>query len=243
MPTSFFDKELARLRESLIQMGEAVEKMLDNALAALRTGDVELAEKTVQMDKVINDFDNRITNKTILLIATNQPVAGDLRFLAASLRLAGDLERIGDLSANVARRVKGLAAVKHLVALPDDLDELAILAREILSKAVNAFAQKDVEAARAVLEMDNELDHLNRRIRREMVDQIALDGPKIFWGLELIYAAAHLERLGDHATNLAEDVIYIYSGRNVRHCGSKSCGSLPAALARGDHSDHEDLED
>ncbi len=244
MPTAFFDKELARLRESIIQMGEAVERMLDNDLAALWVSDADMAQKTVLMDEQINEFVNRFYNKTILLIATNQPVAGDLRFLAASLRLANDLERIGDLSANLARRARGLASLKCDAPLPDDLDELAILAREILAKAMSAFAHQDVDKARSVLEMDSDLDQLNRQIRREIVDMIARDGTKIYWGLEIIYTAAHLERLGDHATNLAEDVIYIYSGRNVRHCGKNSCRpSLPAALAQGDRVDHEDLED
>ena len=249
MPTAFFDKELCRLRETLTQMGGAVERMLDSALAALRTRDAELAARTILLDKEINDYDNRITNKTILLIATNQPVAGDLRFLAASLRMTAEMERIGDLSANLCRRTKSLAEIDDPVMLPDELDELAILARHMFGGALDAFANRNPAKAREILELDDQADDLNRLVRQNLVKEIALDGPKIHWALELIYTSGHLERLADHATNLAEEVIYIYSGRNVRHCGCDSppraagAESPPETLAQGDREDREDLED
>lgn len=249
MPTAFFDTELCRLREMLAQMGGAVERMLDSALAALRAGDPDLADQTIALDKDINDQENRIINKTILLIATNQPVAGDLRFLAASLRLAGELERIGDLSSNLARRAKALAEVAPQLPLPDDLAELATKARHMLGLALNAFTDRNVAKANAVLELDDEVDDLNRQVRRRLVEAIAADGSRIHWGLELINTAAHLERLGDHATNLAEDVIYICSGHNVRHSGPPAVApegnsaSPAAALANGNRQDREDVED
>ena len=244
MPTAFFDTELCRLRESLTQMGGAVERMLDTALSALRRGDAALADQAIALDKEINDYDNRITSKTILLIATNQPVAGDLRFLASSLKMAGELERIGDLSANLARRAKGLARANPEAALPEDVNELSFMARSMLSGALDAFANRGLEQARRVLEMDDAVDDLNREVRRRMVEAVAEDGPLIHWALEIINTAAHLERLADHATNLAEEVIYIYSGRNVRHCGPASV-AIPAAeaLTEPSHSDREDLED
>lgn len=249
MPTAFFDKELYRLRESLAQMGGAVERMLDSALAALRAGDADLADQTIALDKDINAQDNRITNKTILLIATNQPVAGDLRFLAASLRMAGELERIGDLSANLARRAKALAKAAPRMPLPDDIDELAVLARNMLGLALTAFADRNLDKARSVLDMDDEADDLNRRSRRRLVEEIAADGPRIRWGLELINTAAHLERLADHATNLAEEVIYIYSGHSIRHCESpltprRAEGGLPPDPPTVcDRQGREDVED
>lgn len=241
MPTTFFEKEILRLRESLVQMGEAVERMLDSALTALHACDSELAGKTVLMDKAINDYDNQLTNKTILLIATNQPVAGDLRFLAASLKFVGELERIGDLSANVARRVKRAAAAAVRENPPNELGELAVSARAMLRDALDSFRNRNLELAREILERDAQLDELNRKIRREMVERIASNGALIYWGLEVIYMAAHLERLSDHVTNLAEEVIYIYSGRNVRHSGPHS--SLHLVLAEGGRPAREDLED
>ena len=247
MPTAFFDKELCRLREALARMGGAVERMLDTALAALRAGDADLADQTIALDKGINELENSIINKTILLIATNQPVAGDLRFLAASLRMAGELERIGDLSANLARRAKALAEVAPGKPLPDDIDELAVMARHMLGLALNALADRNVDKAREVLELDDGVDDLNREVRRCLVAEIAADGTRVHWGLEIINTAAHLERLGDHATNLAEEVIYIYSGHNVRHglppSGSSGKGSgLSDAPLAADHS-REDMED
>lgn len=241
MPTTFFDKEILRLRESLAQMGGAVEQMLDAALTALHSGDLDLAGKTVDMDRIIDDYDNRLTNKTILLIATNQPVATDLRFLAASLKIIGELERIGDLSANVARRVRGAASSEIKDSPPAELGELAVSARAMLSDALGAFSNRNLEQAREILERDARLDELNRRIRQDIVARIAQNGALVHWGLELINMAATLERLGDHVTNLAEEVIYIYSGRNVRHCGPPS--SLHLILAEGKRPGHEDLED
>lgn len=241
MPATFFDKEILRLRESLAQMGGAVEHMLDTALTALESGDLELAEKTVKMDKAINEYDTRLSNKAILLIATNQPVATDLRFLAASLKIVGELERIGDLSVNVARRVKGMMKAELKERLPDGLGELVILAQSMFSDALSAFVNRNIEQARDILARDDLVDELNREIYREMVERIAQNGPLIHWGLEIIQLAAHLERLADHATNLAEEVIYIYSGRNVRH--SAPASSLLSTLSDGNRTNREDLED
>jgi len=222
-------------------MGGAVERMLDAALTALHSGDLALAEKTIEMDRAINDYDNRLTNKTILLIATNQPVASDLRFLAAGLKIIGELERIGDLSANVARRVRGAASAEIREEPPVELGDLAVMARAMLSDALGAFTGRNIEQARDILERDAQLDDLNRRIRQEIVARIALNGPLVHWGLEVISLAANLERLGDHVTNLAEEVIYIHSGRNVRHCGPPS--SLHLTLAEIKRPDREDQED
>lgn len=248
MPTAFFDKELYRLRESLAQMGGAVERMLDTSLAALRAGDVDLADRAIALDKEINAAEVRIINKTILLIATNQPVAGDLRFLAATLRMASELERVGDLSANLARRAKGLVETDPQASLPDEIEELAGLARAMLSGALDAFANRSSDKARIVLEQDDLADELNRRIRRNMVEEIAQNGPRIYWGLEIINTAAHLERLGDHATNLAEEVIYITSGHNVRHGGPACAPTSPPEtcadpLQAGLPINREDQED
>lgn len=242
MPGAFFEKEISRLRDALIQMGGAVERMLDSAVAALEAADPELAEETIRLDQAVNDCDVRLTNKTILLIATNQPVAGDLRFLASSLKIIGELERIGDLSANVARQVRGAAEAPVKQEMPEKLSQLAVLTRTMLGDAQKSFVRRNLELARDILERDNQLDELNREIRRDLVERIAADGPLVHWGLKLIKVAAALERLGDHVTNLAEEIIYINSGRNVRHCGSPS--ALRQALAECNRSvHHEDLED
>ncbi|MGL4208925.1 MAG: phosphate signaling complex protein PhoU, partial [Candidatus Adiutrix sp.] len=193
----FFDSELARLRESLTQMGGAVEKMLDMALKALKSGNIELAEKAIEADREINEYDNQIVNKTILLIASHQPVASDLRFLAASLRIAGDLERVGDISANLARRAKSLAKFNDAQDLPEDVDEMIDMAKAMLTCALDAFVTKNIEKANAVLERDDVVDDMNRKVRKQMVEEVATDGQKIYRNLEIIHTAAHLERLGD----------------------------------------------
>jgi phosphate transport system protein len=245
MPTLFFDAELGRLRESLTQMGGAVEKMLDMALTALQTDDANLAEAAIKADKEINEYDNKIVSKTILLIATNQPVAGDLRFLAASLRMAGELERIGDLSANLARRAKKLAEINSAADLPEDVEKMADIARSMLSGALDSFVTRNPDKAMAILARDDIVDGMNRQIRDDMVDRIARDGPLIYWGLEIINTAAHLERLSDHAANLAEEVIYIFSGHNIRHCepSISPSPSITPAQELPPRENREDRED
>ncbi|UQZ87930.1 phosphate transport system regulatory protein PhoU [Deltaproteobacteria bacterium Smac51] len=247
MPTAYFDKQLCRLRESLVQMGGAVEEMLDMALSALYDLDVVLAEKTIEADREINDFENKINNKTILLIATNQPVASDLRFLAGGLRVANDLERIGDISANLARRARGLARLDYKAELPPEIPVMADKVKGMISGTLASFANRNLEKAQHILDCDKEVDKLNRKVRQDILGKISQDGSLIYWGFEVINVAAHLERMGDHTTNVAEDVIYIYSGRNVRHTHSiTQAVEEPAAaqaLVDGNREDREDVED
>jgi phosphate transport system protein len=217
---SFVD-ELKKLRDNLVTMGNEVADMLGVAVKALAEGDEEGARLVIARDKTINAMENNIVDKAINLIAANQPVAGDLRFLAASLRLATEMERMGDLGSNLARRTLGLAALAREGALADPLPENINIMRvktvDMLNKSVKAFVERDTELASQVLGLDDEIDDLNHKVRAEIIDAVFNDGRKVAWGLELINTAAHFERLGDHATNLAEETVYIVKGKNVRH--------------------------
>ncbi|MDR1546829.1 MAG: phosphate signaling complex protein PhoU [Deltaproteobacteria bacterium] len=216
-----FVNELALLSTSLKVMGEDVAAMLNKAAAALIAADESAADEVIKSDKLINQQENVIVDKTINLIAANQPVAGDLRFLAASLRLATELERIGDLGSNLARRTKGLAKLtkqgEQTEELPLKLVQMAKRSADMLDMALKALAERDAESAEAVLRLDDEIDDFNREIKRCVLETVYHDGRKAAWGLEIINTAAHLERLGDHATNLAEETIYMARGKNVRH--------------------------
>ncbi|MDR0548656.1 MAG: phosphate signaling complex protein PhoU [Deltaproteobacteria bacterium] len=216
-----FVQELAALRQSLVVMGEDVVAMVTAATEALLSGDDDKAKAVIKNDKEINDKENEIVDRAIRLIATNQPVAGDLRFLAAALRLATELERIGDLGSNLARRTLGLAelAIEGAVIgpTPNDLSHMALASLNMLNLALKAFKESDSSGAEEVLTLDDGVDDYNRRIRKQILDHIYDNGRLAAWGLEIINTSAHLERLGDHATNLAEEVIYVTKGQNVRH--------------------------
>lgn len=217
MTVNDLEHGLKQLRSSLTQMGAAVEQMLAEALEATLEGLAENTERTIERDKAVNQMENQIVERAISLIATHQPVAGDLRFLAAALRLATELERVGDLAVNLAQRAQMLEAAWAGERRPESLRQMARQARRMVCLALDAFSASDVAAARRVLELDDLVDELNRQVRREMIELISAQGSKAAWGLELVSTAAHLERLGDHATNLAEEIIYIVSGHSVRH--------------------------
>ena len=215
--TGYFDQELSGLREDLIKMGRTVELNVGLAAEALIQGRGDLAEEAIGRDREVNAMENDITDRAILLIATRQPVAGDLRFLTAGLRLATEMERIGDQAANLGRRAKDLSALAWPWPPPEDLVRMIAEVRGMLESALDALVTGDARLSRTVLERDDLVDGLYRQIRREVISAMSGDGRKVPWGLEVINASAHLERLGDHATNLVEEVIFMVMGRNIRH--------------------------
>jgi phosphate transport system protein len=221
MAMGTFVSELAGLRENLETMGRDVRTMLEESVKALVTGDEDAAKAVILMDRAINAMENKIVDRAINLIATNQPVAGDLRFLASSLRLATELERVGDLGSNLARRTLGLGELARSGAAADPFPErLATMSQKtmaMLDLALSSFDERDPAKADKVLDLDDEIDELNREIKNQVMETVYQDGRKVAWGLEIINTAAHLERLGDHATNLAEETIYMARGKNVRH--------------------------
>ncbi|MDR1084565.1 MAG: phosphate signaling complex protein PhoU [Deltaproteobacteria bacterium] len=221
MTTGTFVEELESLRQNLVTMGNDVLAMVKSAVEALLTGNEEAAETVIKRDADINAQENKAVDRAIRLIATNQPVAGDLRFLAASLRLATELERIGDLGSNLARRTLGLAKLERdgsvLGQVPPELGRMAHEAALMLEKALLAFSSRDPVLAEEVLKLDDIIDDFNRKIRKMVLLLVYDNGHLAAWGLEMINTAVHLERLGDHATNLAEEVIYVSRGQNIRH--------------------------
>jgi phosphate transport system protein len=202
-------------------MGEKVSQMIKTAINSLVSGDGEQAKEVIASDKEINEMENLIVDKAINLIATNQPVAGDLRFLASSLRLATELERAGDLGTNLARRLIGLKSLSQegtdSEPLPDKLISMCSKILNMYDKAIQSFVERNASIAEEVLLLDDEIDELLKVIRSDVLAKVTLNGRLVRWGLEIIFAAIHLERLGDHATNLAEETIYMTKGKNVRH--------------------------
>ncbi|MDR1039753.1 MAG: phosphate signaling complex protein PhoU [Deltaproteobacteria bacterium] len=221
MAVGLFEKKLMDLREELVEMGRDVLAMLKNAGEALTAFDRDLARAVMRADREVNDLENRVVNKAISLIATNQPVAGDLRFLASSLRMASELERIGDLGSNLAKRTIKLIKMEKEGAssapLPDRLPLMVEKALHMLEMAVTAFESNDAELARKAIAYDDEIDELYKLIRDEALAQVYTDGRRALWGFEVCILTYHIERLGDHATNVAEETVYMAQGKTIRH--------------------------
>jgi phosphate transport system protein len=225
MSAGIFVRELEKVKNYLIEMGQDVLKMLEGTCTVITTMDVDKAKEIIHFDTTINELENRVVNKAIDLIALNQPVAGDLRFLASSLRLATELERIGDLTGNVSKRILDIHHLtldnKKVLPLPDKVPQMTQKVLVMLQKALHSFKESDWEAANTVMDLDDEVDELNYSIRRDILNIIENDGTAAAWGFEVISLANHLERLADHTTNLAEETIYMAKGFNVRHQISK----------------------
>jgi len=211
-----FQDELAHLKERLLVMGGLAEERVQAAMAALVGRDREAVEEVLTGDEPLNQLHVEIDGRAFTLLALQQPLAIDLRAIMAALKINSDLERVGDLAVNIAeatRRYLMLAPVKPLVDLP----RMSEIAQGMLRDALDAFVRRDVALAEAVLNRDDQLDDLKTQVFRDLLTYMLGDPSKIEASLDLILVSRHLERIGDHATNIAEDVIFMVSARDVRH--------------------------
>jgi phosphate transport system protein len=211
-----FDKELDGLKKMILQMAALAETMIDKAIAELVQRDERVAEKIPEYEQDVNRLQIEIDEEALTLLATQQPVATDLRFIVAATRINSDLERIGDLVINITENVHTLAQEPSLKPLID-IPHMADLARKMVRDSIQAFINSDVLLAQSVIMMDDQVDALKNQIIRELLTYMISEPRTIERGLALILISKHLERIGDHATNIAEDVIYMIQGRDVRH--------------------------
>ncbi len=211
-----FDKELGDLKRKLLHMAALAETMIDEVISALVERDDERAAKVPGYEDEVNRLQIDIDKDALTLLATQQPVAADLRFILAATKINADLERIGDLAINITEEVRVLAHEPPLKPLID-IPRMADLARRMVRESLDAFVKQDVELAHAVIMTDDEVDALKDQIFRELLTYMLADPHAIERAIALILIARHLERIGDHATNIAEDVIYMIQGRDVRH--------------------------
>jgi phosphate transport system protein len=222
-----YDKELDTLERRIAEMGGIAEKMVVDAMDALVNADTTLAHQVVAMDLRLDALQREIEEQAILTIARRQPMAVDLREIIGAIRVAGDLERVGDLAKNIAKRsVKiGLAArvPRAIIALKHMND----FATELMKDVLDAYAQRDVERARAVWERDAELDALEDSVFRDLLTHMMEDPRNISLCAHLLFCAKNIERIGDHATNIAETAVYLVTGL-----------ALPADRPKGQH-EHE----
>jgi len=211
-----FQEELDQLKMRLLEMGGAAEEHVRLAIRGLVDRDPELIERVLVSDERINSLHIEIDSRCFTLLALHQPMAADLRTIVAAVKINTDLERVGDLAVNIAEAARRYAIhppVKKLIDIP----RMAGIAQEMLRDALDAFVRRDVALAQDVLNEDDRLDTLKTQIFRELLTYMLQDPSTIEPALDLILVSRHLERIGDHATNIAEDVIFIVSAKDVRH--------------------------
>jgi phosphate transport system protein len=211
-----FDQELTQLKDELLRMSGLAEQSVAESLKALVSRDAALAQKVHADDKQLDRLQMEIDERSVGLIALRQPKARDLRFIIVAMKIAAELERIGDQAVNIAHRAEDVnrePLVKPLLDIP----QMAELARGMIHDALDAFAYAKPDAARAVITRDQQVDSLNRQVHRELTSFMIEDPHTITCALALMSVSRNLERIADHTTNIAEDVVYLYEGRDIRH--------------------------
>jgi phosphate transport system protein len=211
-----FREELEQAKARLLEMGGLAEEEVRLSIKGLVERDHSLLEHVMRGDAPLNSLHIEIDNRCFMLLALHQPMAADLRTIVAAVKINTDLERVGDLAVNIAEaatRYLQHPQVKRLIDIPN----MARMAQSMLRDALDAFVRLDSALAQRVLDEDDKLDALKTQIFRELLTYMLQDPSTIEPSLDLILISRHLERIGDHATNVAEDVIFIVSARDVRH--------------------------
>jgi phosphate transport system protein len=211
-----YENELQRLRTLLLQMGELVEHQITDAVHSLVDRDSELARRTISRDADVNQLDIDLDELTIRLLALRQPAAIDLRLITTSAKITTDLERIGDIAVNVAERALELnyqPVLKPYIDIP----RMAELATGMVQDSLRAFVSRDPKLAAQVITRDDDVDQLNYQIYRELLSYMSEDPTTIRRATGILFISKYLEQIADHATNVAELVIFLVEGRNIKH--------------------------
>ena len=214
-----FGTELRSLKEQILTMGRLVDAHVGEVVRALLEHDRDLAARVIEADRAVNQMELAIDEQCIRILALYQPAASDLRFIAAALKIVTDLERIGDLAVNMAERVQLLAGEVALPAV-GDLPAVATDARKMLEDVLDAFVAGDTAKARNVIGADPDIDARTARLIAAVQTGMEQDPTSVARGVATIFFAKHLERMADHATNIAEMVVYLVQGQDVRHTTS-----------------------
>lgn len=204
-----FTRQLAELREDMLRLGNRVEYALSNATKSMETWDSDLASQVIAGDSRIDDARKDVEERVITLIATQQPVASDLRLLGAVFAIASELERIGDYACSIARRLQRATSYPRLVTPPNGVYDMASLAQKMLHMSLEAFLHQDTEMAHSLAEYDNRVDELEDTLRHDLLTMVQNDPERMEAVLDLLDVVHAFERAADRATNVAERVIYL----------------------------------
>jgi len=211
-----FDDELQHLKEKLLKMGSLVEDSIKNSIHALVERDNALAHKVIDNDRLVNTLDVEIDEESIRLIALRQPMASDLRFITMAMKITTDMERMGDLAVNIAERA--LELNEEPVLKPYiDIPKMRTIAQGMTRDALDAFVRKDKNLAMDVIMRDDEVDDLKHDVLQELALYMSKDPSTVSRAMKVSFVAQYLERIADHATNIAEMVIYLVEGKIIRH--------------------------
>lgn len=214
--TVHMKREIDRLKQMLMSLCEVVEENLRQAVKSIKERDVKLAKKVIETDTRIDQMEVDVEEESLKILALYQPVAIDLRFIVTALKINNDLERIGDLAVNLAERSTFLAG-RQKVDVPFDFDEMTEKTKSMLRKSLEALVRMDSKLAYEVCAADDEIDAMDRQMHVIVQNAIHARPEQTESLIHLLSASRHLERVADHATNIAEDVIYMIEGRIVRH--------------------------
>jgi phosphate transport system protein len=221
MERHHFQQELGALKERLLAMGGLAEDRVRTAMQGLVERDAHLIDDALNGDVPVNTLHIEIDDLCLKLLALHSPMAADLRGIMAAIKINSDLERVGDMAVNIAEAARRYAShppVKKLIDIP----RMASTAQTMLRDALDSYVRGDMQLAQRVLDEDDTLDGLKTQVFRELLTFMLQDPATIEPALDLLLISRHLERVGDHATNIAEDVIFMVSGRDVRHRGADS---------------------
>lgn len=213
-----YEGELRKIREMLLMMGAKVEEMLQHAMRALIERDTELAERTLYIDRQINRLEMEVDDLCLRVLARRQPVASDLRFVTMALKVVTDLERMGDLGVNICERVVELNEEPPLKPYVEVVN-MAEAAQEMLREALDAFVAGDAERAQGIVQRDSKVDAYYGAIFRELLTYMMENPRNIYRATRVQSIAKYIERIADHATNLAEMVVFMVRGKDIRHVG------------------------
>ena len=210
-----YDKDLDLLERQIAEMGGIAEKMVIDAVDALSTGDATLAHQVVVTDARLDALQREIEEQATMTIARRQPVAIDLREIIGAIRVAGDLERVGDLAKNIAKRSVKIGLESRVPRAIIGIKHMNDFATELMKDVLDAYAQRDVERALNVWERDVELDALDNSVFRDLLTHMMEDPRNITFCAHLLFCSKNIERIGDHATNIAETVVYLVTGSTL----------------------------
>jgi phosphate transport system protein len=215
-----YEEELRGLRANLLKMGGLVERQIAEAVESLVNRNTEQARETITRDSEVNRMDVESDERCIRLLALHQPAASDLRFITTGLKITTDLERIGDNAVNISERAVELndePQIKPYIDIP----RMAMIAQTMVKDSLDAFMRDDTTLAEEVIARDDEVDGLNYQIYRELLSYMAEDPSTITRATRILFVSKYLERIADHATNIAEMVVYMVKGRTIRHMDKK----------------------
>jgi phosphate transport system protein len=214
MTRNYFEQELQELQVSLLKMSSVVEETLNNSIKALINQDVEMAQKVIDNDDVIDDMEFIVEDKCLKLIALQSPLAKDLRIIATALKIITDLERIGDYATDISKITIKLAHEKYIKELID-IPKMAEIAIRMVKGSIDAYVNLDIEEAKEVAMWDDEVDALYKRTFLELMDIMADDPTTINQAIYFLLISRYLERIGDHVTNICERIIYSVTSEHV----------------------------